>query len=186
MSIIYQIPHNSQSILTANVFQAQFNNTVPGAYNFADPYFVPVSIPPISQQNQIAVNLTPGAIYLVERISVGGTISAEDYLSALNPLSIPQITFKKLLGNEPIHQFPIPIVQFYDGLEIGFWIRSDKGNDALTLSISGQLIQNEALVGIPIISLSVAMVIYQVDEQKYNSSFRNTIGPDLANGIRGY
>jgi hypothetical protein len=174
MSIQFQLPHSSITNPTTTIFSAPFNVMTPGKYNFLD-----------AAQNQNIISLLPGNVYLVERLSAGANVSAQDYFSALQLVTPPVITLKKRLTGEPINPNPIPIVQYFDGLELAFWIRSDKKGDFLTLSMSGIMNQTAALVGVPFVSVSISFIIWQINEKEFNSSFRNTIDAGMGKSIRG-
>lgn len=162
MSISYQIPTQSRFISTSTIFTAQFNVPTPGRYDFNVP----------ANQNISVIELLPGVVYLIERISTGGTLGENLFLESID--LFPELVIRRSLSGEIVYQRPIPIVNYADGIECSAWIFSDLGNlDNITLSLSGSLVQLPAMVGIGEVRLQVGLSIYGIDSAYYNTSFRD-------------
>ncbi len=162
MSISFQIPTQSRFISTSTIFTAQYNVPTPGRYDFNVP----------GNQNVNVIELLPGVVYLIERISTGGTLGENLFLESID--LFPQLTIRRSLSSQIVYQRPIPIVNYADGIESSAWIISDLGSaDNLTLSLTGSLIQLPAMVGIGSIRIQVGLSIYAIDSAYYNTSFRD-------------
>lgn len=162
MSIIYQIPQQSRYISTSTIFTAQFNVPTPGQYDFNVP----------GNQNINVIELKPGVVYLIERLSTGGTLPEGTFLESI--ATFPELTIKRSVSAQIVYQKPFPIVNYADGIEAAAWVISDIGNnDNLSLSLIGSLKQLPAMVGMAEVKLQVSLSIYAIDSAYYNAAFRD-------------
>ncbi|MFA5235092.1 MAG: hypothetical protein WC390_11895 [Sulfurimonas sp.] len=161
MSIIYQIPQQSRYVSTSTIFTGTFNVPTPGLYDFGIP----------ANQDIDVLELKPGVVYLIERMSIGANIAETEFLSAIQ--DFPQLTIKRSLSAQIVYQRPFPIVNFADGIECAAWIHSDKQNDFLTLSLKGTFAQTPAMIGLAELKIQISLSIYAIDSAYYNVSYRD-------------
>jgi len=173
MSISYTIPHSSFYHPTSNIFTAVFNVPTLGKYNFDIP----------ANKNVPILELTPGSVYLIERISLAGSIPQENYLSSI--FTIPIIRLKRGKSQEIIYKRDIPIVNYIDNQDIVAWIYSQKSKDWLTADIYGILNQIAETVEITEIKLNINFSIYQIRDQQFINKFLGTIGENAGNQVTG-
>lgn len=173
MSIIQPIPHNARYVSANNIFSAAFNSPTIGKYDFGI----------AGNQNVDVLELQSNSIYYIDTMSIGGNITTEDYLGAINTL--PKLTLRRKIGAENLYSRQIPIVQFFQEKQISNFIKSDKGGDFLTLSFEGVLNQTNSLLGISAISINIFLSIYIVDDNFYNTAIRESMPMSYAqNGLR--
>ncbi len=161
MAITYQIPQQSRYISTSTIFTAQFNVPTPGQYDFNV----------AANQNINVQELEPNVVYLIERVSIGGTLSEGEYLSSI--VTFPYLTIKRSISNQIVYKKPFPIVNYADGIETAAFIHSDKGGDFLTLSFIGSLLQLPSMVGLAEVKIQASLSIYAIDSGYFNAAFRD-------------
>lgn len=161
MSIMYQIPTQSQYIATSTVFTGTFNVPTPGRYDFNV----------AANQNVAIQELEPNTVYLIERMSVGGSISEGDFLGSI--VTFPSLVIKRSISNMIVYKKPFPIVNYADGIETAAFIHSDKGGDNLTVSFSGLLLQLPSMVGLADVKIQVSLSIYAINSGYFNAAFRD-------------
>lgn len=174
MSIVYKIPTQSRFIPTSTIFQAVFNAITPATYDFGNT--------PTNQDVNV-LQLQPGTVYLIERISTGGNITESQYLESIN--IFPQLTIKRSISRETVYNKSIPIVNYYDGMEAACFVISDKSNDFLTLSFSGLLNQLPSMVGIAIAKMQISLSIFAVESAYFVGSFRDQLSSSIGQDNRG-
>lgn len=168
MSVGYQLPTQARFIATSNIFTAVFNAITPGRYNFTD---TP------GNQNVTVITLQPNTTYFIDKMSVSGNITEEQYLESIDVF--PILYLKKKIKTENVYQKPIPIANYYDGNEISAWVNSDKLNDELTFSFQGLLAQPASMVGIGTVKIQVSLNIFAMDSAFYNAAFRDRQAPSI-------
>ena len=161
MAINFQIPTQSRYISTSTIFTAAFNVPTVGQYDFNV----------VGNQNVIVQELEPNVVYLIERMSVGGTLPEGDFLSSI--VTFPILTIKRAISNQIVYKKPFPIVNYADGIETAAFIHSDKGGDSLTLSFIGSLSQLPSMVGLAEVKLQISLSIYAIDSGYFNAAFRD-------------
>ena len=179
MSISYQIPKDARFITTANVFNATFNNPTIGKYDFDID----------SNKNLIVVPMQKRTIYLIERISVGGNISEELYLDAVNlsqvPLINPEMILKYSIKKERLYKQPFPILNYIDNKEITAWAFSEKGNNNLTMDFRALLNQTPALVGVAQVKIAINLSMYAIDNVQFYQRFRGELAKNVGMQVIG-
>lgn len=168
MSISYQIPTSSRYIPTNTVFSAVFNDNPaqPGKYDF--------TYTGAGNADIEVLELQPGTIYLIERISTGGNISEYQFLQSI--ATFCQVSIKYKQKKSMVYQFPVPVNNYFDGQEAACWISSDKGGDSLLLTFEGLLNQTPAMIGLQVAKIAVGLNIFAVDSAYFNGSFRDELG----------
>jgi hypothetical protein len=162
MSLQYAIPKTATYLPTSNQFTAAFNVPTPGLYDFNA----------AGNLNRPVLAMNTNAIYLINRITVGGTISQETYLANLVTLPFMQLRFFK--ESQRIYPLSIPLNQFIDGQEAVAWFWTDKDGESITMSIpTGQLAQDAELVGVPDIKLNISLSIFEITDNGFIQDFKN-------------
>ena len=127
--------------------------------------------------------MQPSTVYFINTMSVGGNISEEQYLEAVNTTSFPLLFVRKLKANMPVYEKPIPISNYFDGNEASVFISSDMLGEQILLTLEGVLFQTPALVGVDPVTLQVQFNIFAMDSSYYNAAFRDrqdgSIGQEL-------
>lgn len=178
MSIGWVIPHQSRYLQTASIFAAAFNVPVLGAYSFGVAANTGVLIFP----------LQPNSEYLIERVTVSGDIAEGDFSAALDLTAgalIPVLSLRRSLDNSSIYETALPFPSYVSQQESAVWVHSDRLNDSVVATMTGVLNQTAALVGVPVIRLSVSFSVYCVESTIYNRAFRGSQSLDLAASVRG-
>jgi hypothetical protein len=161
MAIIHPIPRQAKFISSETKFSAAFNTPAPGGYDFNIP----------ANQNVAVLNLTNNTVYFINAVSVGSNISREIFLDAID--TVPQLTFKTTNSDETIYPIPFPIVQLYETKELTVFFTNNRGDNKLSLSLTGLLNQTVDLVGKDPIYLDVSLSIYAIDNNLYTSWFND-------------
>lgn len=169
----YQIPHTSRYIETSNIFVANFNVPLLGGYDFKIPANTGVKI----------LDLITNTVYLIERVSIGGNISEENYLDAISV--IPKINLRKKISNEIVYKFPFPVSNYYDDKSITAWVISEKSGDELIADFTGQLNQTAALVGKSVIDINVSYSIYAIESTEFYRKFRDVLSGQVGAQVTG-
>jgi hypothetical protein len=176
MALTIQLPlQSTQYIPTSNSFNAVFNTVSPGRYSFNTP----------GNQNVVVIPLEIGSIYLVERMFISGNLNGEDYLSSVDDLSaagMPQLQIRRKQNKVCSHVAKIPVIQFTQNREAPIYIYSDKKDDSIIMSMSGELQQIGNTVGLDPIIITVGLSIYQINEKYYNQGIRTRMNPDFGLG----
>jgi hypothetical protein len=162
MSLQYSIPKTSIYLQTANIFTASFNVPVPGFYDFNIP----------ANQNRNVLQMDKNAVYLINKITIGGSIAQESYLQ--NMVVVPSIVLKYSTEFQRVYNLSIPVVQYVDGLEAVAWFWTEKLNEMLTMTIdTGRLSQDAILIGVPSVSLNVTLSIFEIKDNGFIQSFKS-------------
>lgn len=160
MSINREITSKARIIPTQNTFSASFSL---GVYDFGV----------AANTNQVVFNLDANSVYFLDRFSIAGNIASEDFLSCIS--TVPLLTLGRKNDNQLIYTRSFPITQFYDNKDCSCFVESNKGTDALVVSITGVLNQNINLVGVDPIILTLSFSCYAIDDRDYNRNFRDSI-----------
>jgi len=152
MSVFYKIPHSSLYHPTTNIFVANFNVPSLGKYDFDIP----------ANKNVNVLELQNNCYYLIERISLAGSVSQETYLSSIE--TVPFLRLKKRKSGEVVYKRDIPLVNYIDNQEIVCWVESKKAGDYLTADVFGLLEQVPETVGETQIRLNINFSIYQIKD----------------------
>jgi hypothetical protein len=153
---------------------AQFTAPFTGTYQFNVP----------ANKNVFPFPMNSGALYVVTRLTVGGSISQESYLA--NILTVPSIQLSLLSSGRNVLLNPFPLVQFSDGLEVmaKFW--TDRHNEFLVMSITqGELSQDTDLVGVTSITLNVCLSVFQIYDADYIRKARQLGGQSASASAGG-
>lgn len=161
--VTYKIPHQARFLTTANRFSSVFNST-PGGYLFTG--------------STLLLKLQPATVYFINTLSVGGNISEEIYLDAVQ--TFPLLHVNKKISNAIIYEKPLPISNYFDGNEASTFVISDKYDDELLISFEGVLRGTAALVGISPVTIQVQFNIFAIESSYYAGAFR-----DQQNGFIG-
>lgn len=202
MSITYQIPHDSRFLTTTNIFQATFNAVTPGKYSFTGQLNGAGALINKGQQVYLLQN---DKILLIERMSVGGDISEEQYLEAIDIL--PSMRLRKSKTNEAVYFRSHPIVNYMDNKEIVAWVDSTKQavlqknagsghsvinaipvtatNDNLIMDFDGVLSQTPALVGKVTIKINITLSIYIITSTEFYKRIKEPLSPDIGKQVQG-
>lgn len=172
MGVHYTIPTSSRFVSASVIFTAVYNAITPGRYDFG---LTPAC------QNVVALEMDQNVIYLIDRISVGGNIAENDYLASIDVF--PRLTFKKSRSQQSIYQFPMPIVNYFDGQECSAWSKSDMKGEQLTLSLSGKCCQLPSMVGVTDLIICVSLNLFGVDNKDFNSAFRSSLCPGAGKSL---
>lgn len=156
--ITYKLPRRIRYIPAAAIFTATYNAPTVGKYDFA------------GQQQVFIAKLLPHTVYLIDSVSIGGNVSAEDYLSSID--STPIFTLRKSLNNEAIFDVPFPIQGFSIDRQIVHFFRTGLNNVGLIADINGTLNQIAPFIGIAEISLTINLSIHAIDESGFEKEYK--------------
>ncbi len=173
MGLSYQIPHTSHYLTKTNLFVATFNNPTAGQYDFGI----------ASNTGQLISNLQKNKVYLIERVSIGGTVSESDYLDSISTL--PQFRLKRRLNNENVYFQPYSVVNYIDDSEITAWILSEKGGDDLIIDFSGILNQIPSFIGRVTITIHITFSIFIVSSTIFYGKFRDKLSEQTGDQVGG-
>lgn len=171
MSVSYQLPTQARFISTSTIFTAVFNAITPGRYDFTNT---------VTNQNVTVIPFQPNTVYFIDKMSVSGNITEEQFLESIDVF--PILYIKKKIKTENVYQNPIPIANYYDGSEISAWVNSDKNDDELQFTFQGMLAQPASMVGIGTVKLQVTLNIFAMDSSYYNRHYRDGQLPSI--GLR--
>ena len=160
--IIQRISKTGLPILTQNTFTGTFNAPTPGVYDFN----VAANI------DQVVIDLNPKYFYLIDKVSISATIPEGVFLASYNTL--PELTFKYFITPYPVYPFPLPAINYIDGLDWNFFFHSNKAGDQLLISLGGILNQVAETVGIADIKILASFVIYQEENIEAIKTLRDT------------
>jgi len=160
--IIQRISKTGLPILTRNVFAGNFNVPTPGVYDFNT----------AANTDQVVIDLNPKYYYLIDKVSISASIDEGVFLESYN--TIPEFNFKYALTPYPVYPFPLPAINYIDGLDWNFFFHSTKEGDQLLISLSGILNQVAATVGVPTINILASFVIYMEENIAAVKTLRET------------
>lgn len=166
--IVNPIPHTSRFFQSENVFEATFNVPTVGKYDFGV----------AANTNQFCFRLQKNAVYLIERISVGGNISEESFNDSINVT--PKLIFKKERQNSVIYQEPFKISNYFKNTDVSTYVWSDIQDDSITLSLEGLLDQTPVLIGVGSIKLTISLSLFVIDNNSYNKVIREGLTKNYA------
>ena len=172
MGVHYTIPSQSRFVTASVTFTAVYNAVTPGRYDFGGT---------VACQNVQALEMDQNVIYLIDRMSVGGNIAENDYLASIDVF--PRLTFKRSKQQQSIYQFPLPIVNYFDGQECSAWTKSDMKGELLTLSLSGSCRQLPSMIGLTDLILCISLNIFAIDNKDFNASFRSSLCPGAGKSL---
>lgn len=162
MGVIQEIPRQARPIYTGNIFTGTFNVPTIGVYDFS----IPVN------ENQEVLELYKGTVYLIDKISIGGTIAEEIYNNSINTQML--IKFRRKVDLAPVYKLPFPVVKYLDNSDLDAFVSSEKQDDFLTMTVTGILNQIPATVGIVSINLNIHLSIYAMDSTDYENWFKRS------------
>ena len=173
MSIQYEIPHSSLFQPTNNIFTARFNIPTPGKYDFNQAV----------NKNVEIMELETGSVYLIERISLAGSISQESYLESIEIMPILRLKLQR--SGEIVYKRDIPLVNYSDNTDIVTWIYSHKAREKLTADVYGLLIQIPDTVEQTEIKLNINLSCYQIRDSQFTNRFFGATGTRTGEQVSG-
>jgi len=171
MSTVFQVPDKSVLIPISTVFQAQFNNPTIGAYDFTN---TPANT------GVIALVTKPNFVYFVDRFSIGGNITEQQFLESIT--TFPQLKVYRRFQQSNIYRNLIPVTNYIDNGELSNFFISNLNNDQLLFNFSGVLRQLPSMVGLVTARIQVSMNIWEIDDQYFGASHRDVF--DISIGQR--
>ena len=155
--ITYTLPKRIRYIPASAIFPALFNVPTIGKYDF-------------NGNTQVFISkMNAHTVYMIDSMSIGGNISAEDYLSSIS--TIPLFNLRKSIDNENIFDKPIQINSFCVDRQIVHFFRTGLNNCDLIASITGVLNQLPAFIGMTSIDLSINFSIHAIDESDFEKTY---------------
>lgn len=155
--ITYNLPRRIRYVPASGIFTATFNVPTVGKYDYN------------GQVVTLAQRLLPNSVYLIDSLSIAGTVSSEDFLSAID--QIPQLTIVKTLNDENIFDGPIQIHSFSTDRQIVHFYKTGHNNTGIAGKLTGVLNQIPDFVGLATISLSINLSIHAIDESSFEKDF---------------
>ncbi len=173
MSIHFQIPTQSRYLPQSVLFTTTFNAITPGRYDFTnDP----------NSKGVVVMQLQEGSVYLIESMSVSGNITEAEYLSAQE--SFPDLFVKRSLSNENVYSTPVPLSNYFKGLETPAWVYTDKKDDNLILTLRGIFTQLPSMIGVLDMKIQVSLNVYAIESSVYNGAFRDKLADSMGQSLR--
>ncbi|MDD5353178.1 MAG: hypothetical protein PHS93_08475 [Candidatus Omnitrophica bacterium] len=162
MSITWKIPPKSRPFQVASIFEATFNVPTPGFYDFTVPANRALQLFP----------LNPGAAYLIERISIGGNITEEQFLESMDIFPTLQLSYSRRTASgqflgETVFSRPLQVVNYTDNTEICAWVHTERGRDSIVATFEGRLRQLPSMIGIAAARIQTTFSIYEVPFTSY-------------------
>lgn len=180
MSLVFQIPPDSTFYPCEVNLVANFNVPTAGKYDFVIAANTNVLVLPRLKQNYV---------YLIERLSIGGNVSENIFLNAIE--NNPVFRLKRLKGGESSQNiFPrgYAVINYMDNQDQVTWFESDKKNDEILLTVnSGLLNQTADLVGVTQIKLNLQYIIYEIRsvgdfKRRFKGPISNNSGRQVMGG----
>lgn len=159
--ITYQLPRKIRFIPASGLFSAAFGTVTIGKYNFNGQQIVLI---PLLLQN---------TVYLIDSFSIGGNISVEDFLSAID--TIPLLNLRKTLNNENIFDVPLQIHSFATDRQIVHFFKTGLDNCGLAANMTGILNQTANLIGLDPLQISINFSLHAVDTSDFEKMYRKEI-----------
>lgn len=178
VSISHKIPHQARYLQTVSRFAATFNIPAVGAYDFGIP----------ANSGVLVFALQPNTEYLIERVTFSGDLADVDYTGALDLTAagtVPILSLRRSMDNSSIYETALPFPSFVSQQESAVWVHSDRLGDTVTATLTGRLNQTAALVGVPVVRLSVVFSVYAMESTIYNRAFRGSQSVGLGSAVRG-
>ncbi|HSW65506.1 MAG TPA: hypothetical protein VLH56_19675 [Dissulfurispiraceae bacterium] len=156
-----KLPIDTQFNQFSAKFSAAFNVPTPGEYDFS-----------VTTNARVSMGKTvQGALYLIEAITVAGSVQREDYLEAVKVSAMPQIVFSLKSKGYPILPKPVFIPNYIDAQSWAAWFSAKQSDDELLGTVTGSLVQTAALVGVASVSLSVVLNCYEITDSQFIRMF---------------
>lgn len=155
--ISYNLPRRIRYIPASAIFTANFNTPTLGKYDFA------------GIEKIFVLKLLANTIYLIDSLSIAGTVAGEDFLQSID--LVPIFTLRKSIDKESIFDVPIQIHNYATDRQIVHFFRSKKTNESLIADVKGTLNQLPSFVGLPSISLSINLSIHAIDSSDFEKMY---------------
>ncbi|MGB7569592.1 MAG: hypothetical protein WBM07_17140 [Chitinivibrionales bacterium] len=158
--ISYKIPKKIRFNPASAIFTATYNTPTLGKYDFN------------GQKQVFVAKLLPRTAYLIDNVSIGGNISSENYLGAIE--NLPSLVLQKSRGTgagEAIFESSLKILGFSNDRQVAVFFETGANNIDLVATLSGTLLQTAELFGVTAVKLSISFSIYVIDEVSYNKIF---------------
>lgn len=152
--IALRIPTSARYLCPSQSFLADFNVDLDGTYNFSTP----------ANQNKFLMELQANTAYIFSVMDVGGNVSEEKYLDAIDIM--PTVIFSRKLKQEFIYRHPIPIVNFSKNSDISAFLTCDQIDDLL-ISFNGRLTQTADLVGKMTAKIYIKLHMFAIEGTYY-------------------
>jgi len=155
--ITYNLPKRIRYVPAAAVFEATFNNPTVAKYDFN------------GNQQTFITKLLPHTVYMIDSISIGGNMAAEDYLSAID--TVPLFNLKKSNETENIFDKPMQLNGYSTDRQIVHFFQTGLSNLDLIATITGKLNQLPDYIGLAIFKLAINLSIHAIDENDFHRDF---------------
>ena len=155
--ITYKLPRRIRYVPVSAIFAAAFNVPTIGKYDFN------------GQLKTFYQKLLPTTIYLIDSFSVGGNISTEDFLDAID--TTPALTLRASGTEQTIFEGPFPITGYFSDRQIVHFFKTPHDNIDLIGTMTGTLKQTPALIGVASVSITISISIHAIDESEWEKMF---------------
>lgn len=160
-SVFGTIPNGARVRPATIIFEAQFGIPTPARYDFTIP----------ANAGRALMRIEPGTTYLIDRMSIGGNVTEEQYLESID--IFPSLRVDYFQGAARIYTDNIPVVNYTDNSEVSAWAKSCRGTDQINLTMTGALNQLPSMVGIASVRIQVSFVVYAIPIQGFERKFES-------------
>lgn len=163
MSIISKIPDDSRARYPVALFESSILDAA-GDYNFENAGNTDV---------ELMDDVTPGAVYLIERINFFGNAIEGDWLEGMKTkVDFPRVSVRfSRVGGASIFADPFRGVNYVDNAESLIYFRTSQKGDTLVTSMFGKIAQVAGMVGKATLRAEINFSIYEIRNQKWISLF---------------
>lgn len=116
--------------------------------------------------------MIPNNFYLLDNVSISGTIPIEVFVNSLILTEIPFFRLRHYVRNELITAVQYDISQYYEESNFSSHVICNKGRDGIAVELSAALNQVIETIGVDTISLALAFGIYEISSDEYNAMIR--------------
>lgn len=155
--ITYQLPRKIRLVPASGIFVATFGTPTVGKYDF-NGQIVP-----------LAAQLIPNSVYLIDSLSIAGTVASETFLNAID--TVPALTIMKTLEKENIFDAPLQIHAFWTDRQIVHFFKTGQNNTGLAGKLVGALNMTPELVGIGSVTLSINLTLHAIDASEFERMY---------------
>jgi hypothetical protein len=173
MSLIYQLPPNTNYLTPTQRFDAVFNNPTVNRYDFGKAANTNVDFLPIKRQN----------LYLFDRRSFSASMDEGVYLKAISQQPVIYLRIREQ-RNQSIYPRPLPMINYVDGLESIAWAYAEQ-DATITITFDGVLIQPIELIGELNIYTQFAADVYEIRNRDWIKNFMKRTRDGQAQNLIG-
>ena len=172
MSINSIIPRSSKLCVVGGIFKATLNNPTVGKFDFTN---IKVGGNRLNVAVPLGLKMNPNYLYFFHQINFSMSIDESDFLQAIEPGTVPELSVKDSTSRKNIFHSPFRLFRYFENAAVDSYHFNLNANCNLIVDFQCVLAMIANLVGISDIFAQVAFSVYEITEEKFIKNYKREV-----------